>query len=270
MRDSYPTAQHQHAAEVIVEFFQEQAGTEAVLLVNSCARGKATPDSCLDIAVLVRPEILAQHREALEGSWRQFHADHEAFAALRRAGRFSVVHFDYVDGAYTPHVWDDGGGPDGFELSIGNQLVYGVPLWDAGDYLTELRTRWLPYYDEPLFRQRRAMVGTACREDLEHVGWFVQRDLFFAAFDRLYKALQEFLQYLFIAHRTYPIAYNKWIREQVEEILGQPALYRQLPSLLEIDRLEGNSLIGMAKELEGLLIAVEAHTSTTIGALTVK
>ena len=42
----------------VVDFFGQRAETEAVLLVNSCARGKATPDSCLDIAVLVRPEVL--------------------------------------------------------------------------------------------------------------------------------------------------------------------------------------------------------------------
>ena len=49
---SYPTDAHARAADAIVEFFATRAETDAVLLVNSCARGKATRDSCLDIAVL--------------------------------------------------------------------------------------------------------------------------------------------------------------------------------------------------------------------------
>jgi hypothetical protein len=252
-RASYPTPEHQRAADALVEFFQRLPGTEAVLLLNSCARGKATPDSCLDIGVLVRPEALATDREPLESRWQEFYASHPAFAALKQAGRFSVVHFDYLDGGYEPTVWDDGGGPDSFELGIGNHLVYGVPLWEGGDYLAELRARWLPYYEEELRQQRLAMVRHACLEDLEHVPWFARRRLYFAAFDRLYKAFQEFLQALFIAHRTYPIAYNKWIREQVEEILGQPELYRQLPPLLEISRLESEEIVAKGQALEGLV-----------------
>ena len=34
---SYPSSQHQIAAEVLVAFFRQRVETEAVLLVNSCA-----------------------------------------------------------------------------------------------------------------------------------------------------------------------------------------------------------------------------------------
>jgi len=64
LQASYPTAQHQYAAEALVEFFGQRAQTEAVVLVNSCARGKATPDSCLDIAVLVRRTLETVGRTA--------------------------------------------------------------------------------------------------------------------------------------------------------------------------------------------------------------
>jgi predicted nucleotidyltransferase len=256
-RAAYPTPEHQRAAETLVEFFSRWPETEAVLLLNSCARGKATPDSCLDIGVLIRPEALATEREPLERAWQQFYTNRPVFGQLRRAGRFSVVHFDYLDGQYVPVVWDDGGGPDGFELGIGNHLVYGLPLLEDGDYLSELRARWLPYYDEDLRRERLAMVRHACLEDLEHIPWFVDRGLYFAAFDRLYKAFQEFLQALFIAHRVYPIAYNKWIREQVVEILGQPALYRQLPGVLEVSSLESEELVEKASVLRSLLTTIE-------------
>lgn len=53
---TYPTKEHQIAADVIVEYFVSNYEIDAVLLVNSCARDKATRDSCLDIAILAKPE----------------------------------------------------------------------------------------------------------------------------------------------------------------------------------------------------------------------
>lgn len=55
---------------------------------------------------------------------------------------------------------------------------------------------------------------------------------------------------LFIARRTYPIAYDKWIREQVADILNLPDLYSRLVHLLEIKRLESDELIQKAKTIE--------------------
>ena len=154
MPAAYPTPAHQQAAEAIVAFFQSLPDTEAVLLVNSCARGKAVPDSCLDIAVLVTPTTLADKQETLETQWREFYAAHPAFVQLKQAGRFSVVHFDYFDGNFVPEVWDDGGGPDGFELEIGNRLAYSVPLWEGSARFEQIQAQWLPFYDEGLRRQR--------------------------------------------------------------------------------------------------------------------
>ncbi len=50
---TYPTPQHKEAAQAIVEFYRGTVGIEAVLLVNSCARGKASRHSYLDIAILL-------------------------------------------------------------------------------------------------------------------------------------------------------------------------------------------------------------------------
>jgi predicted nucleotidyltransferase len=49
---AYPTPEHQKAAEIITEYFITNYKIDAVLLVNSCARGKATRDSCLDMVIL--------------------------------------------------------------------------------------------------------------------------------------------------------------------------------------------------------------------------
>ena len=55
-RAKYPTPEHQAAAEVITDCFVSKYKIDAVLLVNSCARGKATRDSCLDIVILAKPD----------------------------------------------------------------------------------------------------------------------------------------------------------------------------------------------------------------------
>ncbi|HEX6292847.1 MAG TPA: nucleotidyltransferase domain-containing protein [Herpetosiphonaceae bacterium] len=252
-RAPFPTPLHQQAAEAIVEFFRPCSGVDAVLLVNSCARGVATADSDLDIAVLVAPALSTSDRHSLEQQWQQFFAAEQVFHHLRAAGPFTGVHLDLFDGQFVPESWDDGGGPDGFELGIGNEVAYSQPLWEGTTAFRDLKTTWLPYYGETLRQQRLAMVRSACHYDLDHVPFFVRRGLYFQAFDRLYKALQEFLQALFIAHRTYPIAYNKWIREQVETRLGLPEVYAQLPGILEISCLESTELLDKAHKLRALV-----------------
>src|SRR5262249_30425236 len=147
----------------------------------------------------------------------------------------------------------EGGGPDAFEIEIGNRLAHAAPLWENGTAFAGLRARWLPYYSENLREQRLRMVNDACRLNLERIRFAAGRGLHVYAFDRLYHAFQEFLQALFIAHRAYPIAYNKWIREQVEEWLGLGPLYSELVSVLELSRLQGDELTGKAEHLHRLL-----------------
>jgi len=249
----FPTQIHRQAAEAIVAFFQPRPGVDAVLLVNSCARGVATPESDLDIAVLVDPALPITDRQDLEQQWQRLSATEAVFQRLRAAGQFTGVHLDLFDGQFVPETWDDGGGPDGFELGIGNQIAYSQPLWQGSMAFRDLRAVWLPYYDESSQQQRLTMVRNACHYDLDHVPFYVARGLYFQAFDRLYKALQEFLQALCIAQRTYPIAYNKWLRELVEARLGLPELYAQLPPILEIRRLESDDVTRKAADLRGLL-----------------
>ena len=77
--------------------------------------------------------------------------------------------------------------------------------------------------------------------------------MYFQSFDRLYNAYREFLQALFISRRTYPIAYNKWIREQIVDILNLPELYNRLPRLFEIKHFEGPEIGEKAREVEQML-----------------
>lgn len=249
----YPTLEHQKAANIITEYFITNYKIDAVLLVNSCARGKATRDSCLDMVILVKPEESRSQTKDLEAGWEELEKSNQAIQALYKAGKYSVVHPGFIHGVFIPSEQDEAAGPDDFEVQIGNFLAYSVPLWQGSDYLSQLQQHWLPYYNEELRLQRLEKVRWFCLNNLHHIPLYIERGLYFQSFDRLYNAYREFLQALFIARRTYPIAYNKWIREQVEEILGLPELYEQLSHLFEIKRFESDEIADKAKEVEELL-----------------
>ena len=250
---AYPTPEHQTAANTITDFFVSNFKIDAVLLVNSCARGKATRDSCLDIVVLAKPDPSRTSLSALAAGWEEFEKSNQTLTALYQVGKYSVVHPDFIDGVFTPQEQDEAAGPDDFELWIGNFLAYSVPLWQGSDYLEQLKGQWLPYYSDELREQRLKMVRHYCLNNLRHIPLYIERGLYFQSFDRLYNAYREFLQALFIARRTYPIAYNKWIREEVEEILGLPQLYEQLTHLFELKQFESSEIAEKAIEVEQLL-----------------
>ena len=228
-------------------------------VVNSCARGQAVADSDLDMVVLLRPGTRVEQTSRLENSWRQEMSSNRTLLEYGSSSSHAHVHLDLIKGQYTPLVWDDGGGPDGFELEIGNHLAYSAPMHETGEYFLRLQSEWLPYYPEDLRRQRLRMAREACQYDLDHVAFFVGRELYFQAFDRLYKSLQEFLQALFISRGVYPLAYNKWIRFQLETLLGLPDLYPELPPVLAIHNLESHELVEKAQRLAGLLSIVYAE-----------
>lgn len=249
----YPSLEHQNAAAAVTAYFKGMSEVEAVLLVGSCARGKASPDSCLDLAVLVSPQILALERGRLEQEWDKVYTSQPVYTAVRQAGRFSNVEVEFFDGEFQPgyHGWTSG--PDGFELEIGNYLVYSQPLWINGAQLADLKKRWLPFYPEALRRTRLEEAREFCINNLEHIPLYTQRGLYFQSMSRLWNAYREFLQALFIARRVYPIAYDKWIKEQVAEILDLPELYAELVHLFEIKSFESDELTVKAQSLRKLL-----------------
>ena len=249
----FPTPLHEQAAEAVYGYLHKLAVVDTVLVVNSCARGQAVPESDLDMAALVHPGTTAEEAARLEVEWRQELKSTTTLRRFQQLGQHAYLHLDAIRGDYIAETWDDGGGPDGFELGIGNQLAYGAPMYEAGKYYRQLQAQWLPYYGADLRRQRLEMVRAACAYDLDHVPFFVGRELYFQAFDRLYKSFQEFLQGLFIARQVYPLAYNKWIRMQVAEWLGLPALYQQLPSVISVQNIESSELVEKASRLKGLL-----------------
>jgi hypothetical protein len=190
--------------------------------------------------------------ERVDADFRRFAAESDAVAALLGAGRFSDLHLDVTDGVLVPGPIDDEG-IDWFEVSVGNLFVYSAPLFVRGERLERLRTPWLPYYDEALRRERLQAARWFVLDNLTRIPWFLDRDLYFQAFDRFYRAFQGFLLGLHLSRRIYPIAYNKWIREQIAQNLDLPQLYDQLPKLFELDSFESRALETKAQDLHHLV-----------------
>jgi len=249
----FPAELHEEVARLAKDFFSAQAHVDTILVVNSCARGRAVAGSDLDLAVLITPAAASQAIQSLETRWQEFIITHPVIRQFRNTGRLTQVHLDVFDGRLIPTVWDDGGGPDDFEVEIGNRLVYAAPLHEAGAYFRQLQSQWLPYYAEDLRLRRLTMVREACVRDLDAIPLYLSRGLYFQAFDRLYKAFREFLQALFAARRTYPLCYNKWIQEQVIDWLALPELYQQLPAILSVRNIESAEVGEKAEALRALL-----------------
>ena len=250
---SFPTKLHQDTAELVRDHFLEIPNVDTVLVVNSCARGKAVPESDLDLAILVKPDTTPAEIKNIEHAWRMYSEKQPTFLKYKQSSQFAHLHLDIIDGNYRPANIEKGEPIDYFEIEIGNQICYSAPMNNAGFYFQELQIKWLPYYNEELRLQRLQTTKNACNYDLDHIPFFIKRQLYFQAFDILGKAFQEYLQVLFIANKTYPIAYNKWIKEQVVKWLNKPGLYPKLSPILSISNIESNEINDKAKDLRKLL-----------------
>jgi len=254
---SFPTSLHQDAADLVSDYFLTIPNVDTALVVNSCARGQAVPESDLDFAILVNPGTTPGEIKNIETAWQIYSETQPTLLKYKQSGQFAHLHLDIIDGNYMPTILEIGVASDFFEIEIGNQICYSAPMARAGPYFQELQNKWLPYYNEELRLQRFAMTRNACEYDLNHIPLFVDRGLYFQAFDILCKAFQEYLQTLFIANKTYPIAYNKWIKEQVIKWLNKPDLYPKLSPILSVSNIESNEINDKAKMLRGLLDNLE-------------
>jgi hypothetical protein len=254
LKPIFPTIIHQKVAESVQDYFLNISNVvDTVLVVNSCARGQAVPESDLDFAILVKPGTTRTEIEKIESNWITYSKGHQVISEYKQSNQFAHLHLDVIDGNYQPTILEIGVASDYFEIEIGNHICYSAPMSISGSYFKELQNKWLPYYNEVLRQQRFEMTYNACEYDLNHIPSFIKRGLYFQAFDILYKAFQEYLQTLFIASKTYPIAYNKWIKYQVVNCLNKPDLYRNLSPILSISNIESNEINDKAIMLRELL-----------------
>lgn len=252
-KPGFPTKLHKEAAGLIRDYFQAISRVDTVLAVNSCARGQAVPESDLDFAILTKPDTTQIEIINIKSSWQIYLETQPVLLKYKQSNQFAQLHLDIIDGNYKPTSLEKGEPIDYFEIEIGNQICYAAPMDNAGPYFKELQSKWLPYYNEGLRLQRVTMSRNACEYDLDHIPFFMKRRLYFQAFDTLCKAFQEYLQTLFIANKIYPIAYNKWIKEQVVKWLNMPDLYPKLAPILSINNIESDEIIEKANMLRGLL-----------------
>jgi len=252
-KPSFPTVIHQATAEIVRDYFLAIPYVDTILVVNSCARGVAVPESDLDFAILVNADATTTQIRNIETNWQIYSQEQPTFLKYRRFSQFAHLHLDIITGNYTPAVIEVAEPADYFELEIGNQIRYSAPMGNAGPYYQILQNTWLPYYNEELRLKRLSATRNACEYDLDHIPFFINRSLHFQAFDILYKAFQEYLQALFIANKTYPIAYNKWIKEQVVKWLDKPDLYPDLSPIFSVSNIESNEINDNAGMLRVLL-----------------
>lgn len=253
---SFPTRLHKEAAAAISAHFLGSTKVDTVLLVNSCARGQAVADSDLDLAILVTPGVTMAEMQELDSAWKEFAQTAPAVTAYRSSGPHAHLHLDLITGDYQPGQMEDGGMPDHFEIEIGNQVGYSSPLGEAGPFFAALQRKWLPYYDGTLRSDRLEMTRQSCEYDISCIPRYLERGLYFHAFDRLTVAFQKYLQALFISKGVYPIAYNKWIRMQVETWLDMPDLYPRLAPILSVSNIESLETAEKAGSLRGLLQSI--------------
>ena len=92
-----------------------------------------------------------------------------------------------------------------------------------------------------------------CINHLDHIEQFVKRGLHFQAYDRLYSSIQGFMQALFIKNKIYPIAYDKWIKDQYHDLLKRPDLYKKIVDIISIKNFESNEISVKANKLVKLI-----------------
>jgi hypothetical protein len=250
---AFPTEAHRAAAEAVVDYFAPDFRVQAVLLACSCARGQACAQSCVDMIVLVDPTVLPQFQRKERARFDDWLTHDPAVQALARQVPWSGIDLDIISGEFTPEGHRHTTGADMYEVEIGNTLAWVRPLLLRGPRFEQLQAQYLPYYDEALRQTRLAMVKHYAANNLDHIVPYAERGLYEQAFKRLYHAFEEYLQALFIQRRIYPIAYDKWLREQVVEVLGEPVLYDELLSLIALSSLTVRRLRDRARRLRALL-----------------
>lgn len=241
---------HQRAFAIVRDMFWVEPQVMAVSITGSAARNEGAFDSDLDFNLFFADGAPV---EAIMGR-----VETTLNREIRSRRGLDVGRFFDVDLHAAPTVivpqprgWTDG--PDDFELEIGNIFVHQMLIFERENYFTQAQAAYLPYYSDELRAQRLALALKFCRNNIEHIEPFVRRGLYFQAFRRLYDATLEFLQALFISKRFYPIAYDKWIKKQLVEMLDMPELYVHFVTLYEVQKLESNELTLKGQQLEACI-----------------
>ncbi|NTJ36368.1 nucleotidyltransferase domain-containing protein [Agrobacterium rhizogenes] len=242
-----PTEHHASVIDAVVDTFREIQEIEAVILTGSCARGQAAPDSDLDVQLLVPNRSNSRKlSKTYTAAWCRVLSERFATESVPSveievsSGRFKPINIASEDAFLS------------FEIEIGVSVAHAVPLWDPGGAFGLLREAWLPFYDEHLRRKRSVAAFEGMQGSLNKVKSYARRDLHHAALASLHSAARFLLAALFIERRIYPVAYEKWIRWQLENLLGLEGVYAEFSAIKELERLDEKTLLAKVALCERL------------------
>src|SRR3982750_3542345 len=97
LKPTFPTSLHKDTAELIRDYFLRIPNVDTVLVVNSCARGQAVPESDLDFAVLIKPDTTPKEIEYIEKSWVTYSNTQRTFLKYKQSNPFAHIHLDIID-----------------------------------------------------------------------------------------------------------------------------------------------------------------------------
>jgi len=249
----------------MVKYYETYPCVCAVVLIGSLARGKAALGSCIDLAVFLHDEgfkKLASRLTNRANAYSRLGGEICFYSGDLEGGvQFDNVRVDLV---FTDGRFRKGRNPfdmvnDEFETTIGNLLVYGVPLFTKGSKYQHLRSKYLPFYTEDLRQERLDGTRSEFNYKVWKTRWLASRGEYIAAFDTLLQTTRIFLQHLFIKQRKYPIDYCKWLKEQCESILATSELYPKLAAIIQDTKLTKTGIDKKAAMLERLMQQYCAH-----------
>ncbi|MCL5010624.1 MAG: hypothetical protein M1127_00190 [Patescibacteria group bacterium] len=247
MQCKFPTNFHKKTFNLAVEFLKTEKDVLALSLTGACAREEGSYDSDIDL------EIFTKNIDTGKTILEKFDEFKSTLGTSSEVGKYFDIDLciGLADIKPIKRSWTDG--PDNFELEIGNRFAYSQLIFERDDYFTKAKAKYFPYYDENLRQEKLKETIKFCENNIGHIEPYIRRGLYFQAFKRLYDASKEFLQALFIHKKIYPIAYDKWVKKQIVEILQLPELYKDFVSLYEISNLESDELMSKGEKLHNLL-----------------
>ena len=90
MKPVFPTNRHLELANAVETYFSALPFTDTILVVNSCARGKAVPESDLDLNILVKPGTTPNVIQRMEAQWKEYIGVQSSFQESAHTLRLST------------------------------------------------------------------------------------------------------------------------------------------------------------------------------------
>lgn len=246
----FPTKTHQEGCEKAIKFLKARRSVLAISLGGSTARGQAEYDSDLDINFYVKN---FSDVGKIKKEYERFYARYLKPLLKRKdvSGFFDItIQERHLNPGPQLRHWTSG--PDDFEIEIGNSFAHVTLIEERNSAFSRAAKRFLPYYSENLRKKRLKETVKYGLNNIAHIEPYTRRKLYDQVYKRLYDARKEFLQALFISKRKYPLDYDKWIKYELEEILGMPKIYKKLVPLYELKKLESKEMVRKGERLKEL------------------